>query len=277
MEQSESSHGLRRVSPREEIVYGPVRSRRLGHSLGINVNPRKGKTCSFDCVYCQYGKTMNYVTSSVELSDWLPEDTILKEIEQWLQRLVSEDRPLDSITFSGYGESTLHPRLREIIQGVKKLRDEYYHKAKINILTNSSTVADERVFEALMDLDSVVAKLDAGDQESFEAINRPVMGTTSLDEIVQGLARLQDEYGGVIIQTLIFKSTSKYFPDNTSLDEIDHLTEKVGFINPVEIQVYTVARQPSEAFIEPVDNSLLRETTRRINQFLGRECAKMYV
>ena len=278
MKQPKSSQELRQVTPKEkEIIYGPVKSRRLGHSLGINVNPRKGKTCSFDCVYCQYGQTMNLVTSPRELSDWLAENTILKEIEAWLQRLVSEDRALDSITFSGYGESTLHPQLRETIQGVKRLRDEYYHNAQINILTNSSTVTDDKVFAALTELDSVVAKLDTGSQEAFDAINRPAMGTPSLDEIVQGLARLQDEYGIFTIQTLIFKSTSKDFPDNTSLDEVDHLAEKAGFINPVEIQVYTVARRPSESFVEPVDDSLLRETTRRINHFIGRKCAKMYV
>lgn len=150
---------LRRVSPREsEIVYGPVLSRRMGHSLGINLNLRVGKTCTFDCVYCQYGRTINLVSSNDELTDWLDEDTILEEVEMWLRRLSSEGQELNSITFSGYGEPTLHPHLEEITRGVKGLRDEFYAGVKVDILTNSSTLTGDRVFEALGEMDSVVAK-----------------------------------------------------------------------------------------------------------------------
>jgi wyosine [tRNA(Phe)-imidazoG37] synthetase (radical SAM superfamily) len=165
----------------------------------------------------------------------------------------------------------------ETIKGVKSLRDEYYHGAQVNILTNSSTITDERVFQALAELDSVIAKLDAGTQQTFDAINRPAIGTPSLDDIVEGLARLQDETGKVNLQTLIFKSISKNFLDNSGWDEVDYIAEKAGLIDPVEIQIYTVARLPSESFVKAVDDSLLNETTLRINRLIGRECAKSYV
>jgi wyosine [tRNA(Phe)-imidazoG37] synthetase (radical SAM superfamily) len=131
---------LRRSRPKEkEIIYGPVRSRRLGNSLGINVNLRKGKTCTIDCVYCQYGRTSNLISSSETLTDWLREDKILEEVETWLRRLSLEDGELNSITFSGYGESTLYPRLKEAVLGVKKLRDEYYPGVRVDILTNGKS------------------------------------------------------------------------------------------------------------------------------------------
>lgn len=268
---------LRRARPKEkDIVYGPVLSRRLGSSLGINLNLRRGKTCTFDCVYCQYGRTLNLVSSPNELTDWLDEDTILEEVERWLRRLSAKDRELNSITFSGYGEPTLYPRLKEAIRGVKKLRDECYPGVQVGILTNSSIITCEGVFEDLRELDSVMAKLDAGSQETFEAINRPATGVPSLQDIVESLIRLQDATDRVTLQTMIFRSTDPRRRDNSSPDEIKLIAEKACSIDPVEIQIYTISRYPSEPFVEPVDECSLLEATHRINDIMGKKCAKTY-
>jgi wyosine [tRNA(Phe)-imidazoG37] synthetase (radical SAM superfamily) len=268
---------LRQVKPKEqEIIYGPVKSRRLKHSLGINVNPRKGKTCSFDCVYCQYGRTVNLITSPHSLEDWLQEAIILKETENCLRKLNKEDKPLNSITFSGYGESTLYPNLLNLIKEVKNLRGEYYPDAQVNMLTNASSLTEPRVYQSLMELDSIIAKLDAGSEQAFKAINRPAPGLPSLNTIVEELSRLQDESDKIILQTLIFKNALNDYLDNSSLKEIDLIAEKAKIIDPNEIQVYTVARRPTEPHVTPVDEETLREITLRINHSIGRNCAKSY-
>ncbi|KON29409.1 hypothetical protein AC482_06520 [miscellaneous Crenarchaeota group-15 archaeon DG-45] len=269
---------LRGVSPRDgEIVYGPVLSRRLGYSLGVNLNLRRGKTCTFDCVYCQYGRTINLVSSSEELADWLDEETILEEVRLWLRRLIGESQKLNSITFSGYGEPTLHPGFGEIARGVRGLRDELYPGVRVDILTNASTVTDRRVRDALREMDAVVAKLDAGTQEIFEAVNRPAEGVETLEDIVRSLAELHDETGRVTLQTLIFRSASPSQGDNASADELESIAEAARSIDPVEVQVYTVSRHPLEPFVGPAEEDTLKEAARRINSVIGRKCAKIYI
>jgi wyosine [tRNA(Phe)-imidazoG37] synthetase (radical SAM superfamily) len=269
---------FRRVPPREnEIVYGPVLSRRLGISLGINLNLRTGKTCSFDCVYCQYGRTWNLVSKCDELKDWLDEDAVLDEVEAWLRRLRAGDRDLNSITFAGYGEPTLYPHLKDVVLGVKELRDDFFPGVQVDILTNSSIIPYKRVFEALRELDSVVAKLDAGRPETFEAINRPAKGVPNLKEVIESLIRLQEETGIVTLQTLIFRYADEKNRGNSSPDEIELIAEKAGQIDPVEVQVYTVSRLPSEPLAEPVDDHALMEATRKINQIMGKKCSKLYI
>lgn len=269
---------LREVTSKEgRIVYGPVRSRRMGYSLGVNLTPRRGKPCSFDCVYCQYGRTLNLVSAPSELTDSVDECTVLREVETWLRRLRGQDQELNSITFSGYGEPTLFPSLKEVVLGVKRLRDLYYPGVRVDILTNSSTVTHEEVFAALGEFDSVVAKLDAGSQEMFEAINRPASEVPPLEDIVQSLAKLQDATRRVTIQTLIFRSTDSRYRDNSLPEETRFVAERARLINPVEIQVYTVKRRPTEYFVEPIDEHSMREAANLINDIVEKRCAKVYL
>lgn len=265
------------TSKEGQIVYGPVSSRRLGHSLGVNVTPRKGKACSFDCVYCQYGRTVNLISSPSELADSVDGHAVLREVKIWLRRLRGQNQALNSITFSGYGEPTLFPSLGEVVVGVKELRDQYYPGVKVNILTNSSTITHERVFAALREFDSVVAKLDSGSQESFEAINRPADRVPPLDSVVERLSRLQDETNRVTIQTLIFKSTDASHRDNSTTDGIRLIAQKASLIDPAEIQIYTVKRRPSESFVGPIDGDSLREACNIMNDLMKKDRAKIYL
>ncbi|UCH03031.1 MAG: radical SAM protein [Candidatus Bathyarchaeota archaeon] len=263
---------------KNEMVYGPVLSRRFGSSLGINVNFGGGKTCSFDCVYCQYGRTVHLVSSASEYANWERVEPILKAVETQLRRLNMEDRELNSITFSGNGESTLYPYIQEALRGVKKLRNKYYPGVQVGILTNSSMIDCERVFEALMEFDSIVAKLDVGSQETFVGINRPAKRIQSLNEIVNNLIRLQEATDRVTLQTLIFKSTDPCTqPDNAGLEEIKLIAEKACLIDPKEIQIYTVSRHPSESFVEPIKAYYLRETASRINNLIDKKRAFLYL
>jgi len=270
--------GFRRLSSDAvEMVYGPVQSRRLGYSLGINVNLSMQKICTFDCVYCQYGPTIDLISSPDEFVDWPEDNMLLDEVKKWLQRILAIGSKLDSITFSGFGEPTLYPRLKDAIKGVEKLRDQYCPGVEVDILTNASLINREDVFGALSEIDMVVAKLDAGSQETFKAINRPAKGVPSLDDIVESLTRLQSATGKVKLQTLIFRSTDPSFRDNSSFDEIERIAEKARTIDPVEIQVYTVSRYPAEYFVKPIEASALREAAERMNTIIGKQCAKTYV
>ncbi|MCW3992883.1 MAG: hypothetical protein NWE79_09240, partial [Candidatus Bathyarchaeota archaeon] len=131
--------------------------------------------------------------------------------------------------------------------------------------------------EALREIDSVVAKLDAGCQETYEAVNRPAAGVPPLRDIVGGLMRLQEETGRVTLQTLVFRSTAPAGRDNASEEEIKLIAEEASSIDPIEIQVYTVSRYPLEPFVEPVEGDILRETAHRINYVTGRKCATTYI
>ena len=147
----------------------------------------------------------------------------------------------------------------------------------MDILTNSSIIPYKRVFEALRELDSVVAKLDAGRPETFEAINRPAKGVPNLKEVIESLIRLQEETGRLMLQTLIFRYADEKTRGNSSPDEIELIAEKAGQIDPVEVQVYTVSRLPSDPLAEPVDDHTLMEATRKINQIMGKKSSKLYI
>ena len=269
---------LKRVSLRDsDVVYGPVGSRRLGRSLGVNVNLRPGKTCTLDCVYCQYGRTAHLIPSPGSLTDWMDEQKIVNEVKTALTRVEAMGERLDSVTLSGFGESTLYPHLGSLVKKVKRLRDRYSPNAAVSILTNSSLICSSDVFEALKEFDVVIAKLDVGSQKSFEKANRFAEGTPLLDDIVKELARLSKSTGKVKLQTLIFKSTLPDGWDNTGKEEAKLLAEKVKMIDPLEVQVYTVRRLPSESFVSPVHQSVLEEVADVINSYVDRSCARVYL
>jgi wyosine [tRNA(Phe)-imidazoG37] synthetase (radical SAM superfamily) len=204
------------------------------------------------------------------------EDLILAEVERRLKALSQEKQTIDSITFSGYGESTLFPTLKTLTKSVKHLRDEYFPGVPVQILTNSSLVGLRVVFSGLKEFDAIIAKLDVGEERSFRAINRPAPGVPTLLEIVEGLRRLQAETHRVILQTLIFKSSRTGKPTNHEVSALESIAEMAHLIDPEGVQIYTIARYPSEEYIESVDRSTLELATDMINKTLGRRCAKVY-
>ena len=210
------------------IVYGPWKSRRLGYSLGINLNPSIYKTCNFDCVYCEFGETVNK-PSSISLN-WLNSDHIKNVLQGRLERLKNRDWKLDSITFSGNGEPTLHPEIKSLVIKTKKLRDKYYPEVPLSILTNSSLIGSKKIFDALKEFDYIYAKLDVGSQKSFRYINRPDV-RMELKKIVENLHKLQKRTGKVILQTLIFKSSKSDEIDNSNPEETNNLVEKINLIS----------------------------------------------
>lgn len=178
----------------QTIIYGPVRSRRLGRSLGINVLPARRKVCSFNCVYCQYGWEESVGRADIEASTF----PAVEEIERAVKAaLAGIDPPPAYVTFSGNGEASLHPDFTDLVERITHLRDRLAPAAQTAILSNSSTASDPEVRQALSRLDVRIMKLDVGCPQDLTAYNRPA-ATVELETILDGLTSLKD----VTIQTL---------------------------------------------------------------------------
>jgi len=178
-----------------EVVFGPVRSRRLGLSLGINLSPIHAKYCSFNCLYCECGWTPGYKGKQPELPS---RKEVRWYLEKQLIQLREEDYLPDAITYAGNGEPTLHPDFPQIVEDTIVLRDSYAPDAKVAVLSNASMLQREEVFKALLLLDNNIQKLDTGNEKMFRLINNPVF-PVEFEEVVKGLKA----FGGkVIIQTI---------------------------------------------------------------------------
>jgi len=220
------------------IIYGPVQSRRLGLSLGVNLLPANYKLCSFNCLYCQYGWTRKPTLDPGDRIKDLPQpQEVSKALERSLKQLLRRRVKLDCITLSGNGEPTLHPDLAEIADAAKALRDRYFPQVKVAILSNSSTVGREAIREALEKFDLKIMKLDAGSDEIIHRLNAPAP-PFYLGDVVEGLKRLQ----GVILQSLFVHGRVT----NADPDSIEVWLEKVRAIRPTRVQVYTLDRAPAD-------------------------------
>ena len=229
------------------IIYGPVRSRRLGRSLGINILPTGRKVCSFDCLYCQYGFSQGKTREEAgKERNRLPTVTeVLSAVEGAVLNL---SPPAAYLTFSGNGEATLHPNFKEIVLGLRDIRDRLCPGSKTAILSNSSMVNDPLIREALALLDVRIMKLDAGTEEMFAHYNRPAKGIT-LEGTVAGLAALED----VTIQSLFTKGAE----GNFTPDHLSAWLEQIKKISPLFVQLYTLDRESPTTSLIPVEKSEL--------------------
>jgi wyosine [tRNA(Phe)-imidazoG37] synthetase (radical SAM superfamily) len=220
---------LREVSPPPGVIYGPMLSRRLGKSLGINILPPSKKVCSFDCIYCQFGPAeQEYRFPSLEeLKDALREG---------FRDLKKAEVDFDYITLSGGGEPTLHPQFPEIVEELLLLRGRFFPDAKLAILSNSSTLIKPEIAEAIERIEQRIMKLDVGSEELFRIINRP-RSRIYLSQIVEALAVLKDP----IIQAIFFEGPYT----NTSNRELKSWAGLIKRISPSYVQIYTLARLPA--------------------------------
>jgi wyosine [tRNA(Phe)-imidazoG37] synthetase (radical SAM superfamily) len=239
------------------IIYGPVRSRRLGRSLGINILPAERKVCSFDCLYCQYGFSQGKTREEAgKETNCLPTVTgVLSAVEGAVLNL---PEPAAYLTFSGNGEATLHPGFKEIVLGLRDIRDRLCPGSKTAILSNSSMVNDPLIREALALLDVRIMKLDAGTEEMFAHYNRPAKGIT-LEDTVAGLAALED----VTIQSLFTRGPE----GNFTQEHVSAWVGQVKKISPLFVQLYTLDRESPTASLIPVDKDELLQ----IQSLLERE------
>jgi wyosine [tRNA(Phe)-imidazoG37] synthetase (radical SAM superfamily) len=228
----------------DSIVFGPVTSRRLGNSLGINLLPVNKKICNFNCIYCECGLTLHGVRGT-----GMPtREEVRHELEKWLKYNHKSGTLIDSITFAGNGEPTLHPKFAEIIDDTVDLRNRHNMHVKIAVLSNATRISDEKIFEALLKTDLNILKLDSGFEETINRINCPVI-KFKLDETV---ALLKKFNGNFIIQTLFFSGRINHqFVDNTTPEEIEKWLGIMDQIKPESIMIYTIARDtPFEGLVK---------------------------
>ena len=216
---------------REETVFGPIFSRRLGSSLGINLLPEKGKICNFDCVYCECGWNRDGRDDTV-----LPTAAKVRgDLERMLKRLAAEGTPVDSITFSGDGEPTLNPDFPQIIDDTLRLRGEYYPQAKVSVLSNATRVHLPQVFNALRKVDNPIMKIDAPPNALVELINQPAPGY-DVGRVVDALKAFNGDF---VLQTCMLRY-DKF--DSAKPEVIDGMLEIVRMLHPREWMVYTIDR-----------------------------------
>lgn len=216
---------------REETVFGPIFSRRLGSSLGINLLPEKGKICNFDCIYCECGWNRDGRNDTV-----LPTaEKVRTDLERMLIKLAHEGTPVDSITFSGDGEPTINPEFPQIIDDTLRLRDQYYPQAKVSVLSNATRVHVPEVFNALRKVDNPIMKIDAPTNELVEKINMPAPGY-DVNRVIEALKQFN---GNFVLQTCMLRGNGF---DSSNPEVIGPMMDIVRLLKPREWMVYTIDR-----------------------------------
>ncbi|MBR4391326.1 MAG: radical SAM protein [Bacteroidales bacterium] len=220
---------------REETVFGPIKSRRLGNSLGINLMPVNGKICSFDCIYCECGWNRDGRDDTR-----LPTaDEVHEALETKLLRMKAEGTPVDSFTFSGDGESTLHPDFPRIIDDTIALRDRYFPSAKVSVLSNATQVHRKEIFDALCKVDNPIMKIDAPTNEWIQKINHPAPGY----DVARVIEALKQFDGDFVLQTMFLKSRDF---DSSTPEVLCGWMDIVRLLKPREVMVYTIDRPTPE-------------------------------
>ena len=227
-------------------IFGPVHSRRLGISLGINLLPADGKVCSFDCIYCECGFNEDHRPTLP-----LPQrEEVAHKLKEKLQQMKAEGQLPDVLTFAGNGEPTCHPHFPEIIDDTIRLRDQYCPNAKVSVLSNSTMIHRQEVHNALMKVDNNILKLDTVDPIYINKVDHP-NGTYDVEKIIE---RLKAFNGHVIIQTMFMRGECQgESVDNTS----DPWLEAVKAIGPQQVMIYTIDREtPTEGLLKATHEQL---------------------
>ena len=233
-------------------IFGPVHSRRLGVSLGINLLPADGKFCTFDCIYCECGFNADHRARQP-----LPtREEVRKALEARLQDMQKNGPTPDVLTFAGNGEPTAHPHFPEIIDDTLALRDRYFPNAKVSVLSNATQILRPAVFSALSKVDNNILKLDTVDEAYIQTVDRPT-GRYSLPEIIKTLKSYQ---GNCIIQTMFMKGTYQGKDvDNTSDTYVLPWLETLKEIAPRQVMIYTIDR-------DTPDKDLLKATHEELDR-----------
>jgi wyosine [tRNA(Phe)-imidazoG37] synthetase (radical SAM superfamily) len=240
----------------EGLVYGPVRSRRLGHSLGVNILPRNAKTCTFNCTYCQYGWTKTPAQAASELhAVWPSPASVAKAVAVRLQRARAVHESVDRITLAGNGEPTLHPEFSAIVEHLTTVRNQLAPAVPLAILSNAATLELPGVVDALNGLDERYMKLDAGDT----AILRRMNGTTlSVEQILVGLRRLND----IVVQSMFVRDRLGRI-DNAGDIAVAQWINLLGGLAPRAVHIYSIDRAPAWPYLQAIPFSRLEEIARR--------------
>lgn len=241
-----------------EIVFGPIHSRRLGCSLGMNLLPYDGKLCSFDCIYCECGYNIDHKTKT-RLPD---RDNVKAALEDKLIKLKGEGTHIDVITFAGNGEPTMHPQFAKIIDDTIELRNRYYPEAKISVLSNAMNIGKEKIYAALKKVDNNILKLDSAFLETIKLLDRPATSSYSIEKQIELFKRFE---GNFILQTMFVRGSHEdKIVDNTTEEELLSWLEVVRATHPREVMIYTIDRETPSKKLEKVPFDDLRKIGNRV-------------
>jgi len=234
----------------DDIVFGPIKSRRLGSSLGVNILPSRGKLCNFDCIYCECG----WNSEGLDRGKLPSYEEVKEALESRIATLAEDGTEVDSITFSGNGEPTMHPDFDRIVDLTLALRDRYYPQAKVSVLSNAVLTGRESVVRALMKVDNPILKIDASSDELVQKINKPV-GQYRLGDVVENLKKFKGKF---VLQTMFLRSADF---STVSGGALERWMDIVRELKPREVMVYTIDR-------ETPDKSLSKYTVDEMKAFV---------
>lgn len=244
----------------DKIVFGPVNSRRLGVSLGINLLPTNFKICSFDCIYCECGRNQIKFDEKVSMPTRIE---VYDNLKVKLHKMAAGNKMPDVITFAGNGEPTLHPEFSEIVDDTIELRNKLAPKARIAVLSNATMLHKEKVFQSLLKIEDNIQKLDSAFKETIEIMDCP-NGTFNLEKVTGQLTAFESH---VIIQTMFIKGTFKgKVIDNTTEKEITAWIELLKKIRPGGVMIYTIARDTPVETLEKVSLSELQAIANQVEK-----------
>ena len=249
----------------DNIIFGPIRSRRLGLSLGVNLLPIESKLCSFDCIYCECGWNDEHPGKR----RFNAREDVRNMLEETLQKMVAEGTPPDVITFAGNGEPTMHPDFENIITDTIALRDKHCPAAKVSVLSNATQIHREDVRRALLRVDNNILKLDSAFDETVQLVNKP-QGAYTVARTVELLKAFE---GNLILQTMFLRG--EYLGkrvDNTTEEEVAAWLKLVAEIKPKQVMVYSLDRDTPCQTLEKVEKDELREIAARV-EALGITCS----
>ena len=243
-----------------ETIFGPIHSRRLGTSLGVNLSPNDGKICSFDCLYCEAG----FNAQGPGTTGFPSREKVRNDLEAKLKSMKENGEQLDVITFSGNGEPTLHPDFGGVVDDTIALRDKYFPSVKISVLSNSTRAGKREVAEALERVDNNIVKLDSAIERTMRMLDRPNDPGFTVDRVVNDLSRFGKS---AIIQTMFTRGEHDGQKiDNTTDEEISALIEAYRAIGPGSIMIYSIDRRTPEQSLTKVMPDELRKIADRIEK-----------
>jgi len=249
-----------------DIIFGPVRSRRLGLSLGVNLLPTESKLCSFDCIYCECGWNAEHPGAR----RFNARADVRTQLETTLRRMVAEGAPPDVVTFAGNGEPTLHPEFEAVIDDTLALRDALCPAAKVSVLSNATQLHRNDVRRALLRVDNNILKLDSAFDATARRMNNPQSAAYTVRGVVEQMKRFE---GRMILQTMFLRGMCDGAPvDNTTEEEVAAWLHLVGEIRPRQVMVYSLDRDTPCPTLEKVSREELQTIAARV-EALGIACS----
>lgn len=250
----------------EDVIFGPVRSRRLGLSLGVNLLPVHAKLCTFDCIYCECG------WNEERRGDrrFNSREVVRMRLEEVLTAMVGAETPPDVITFAGNGEPTMHPDFEAIIDDTIALRDRLAPSAKISVLSNATQLHREAVVRALRRVDNNILKLDSAFDATVRRMNKPQQATYTVAKVVEQLQHFEGQF---ILQTMFLRGSFEGEAiDNTTTEEVEAWLKLVDRLRPRQVMVYSIDRDTPCQTLEKVGREELQQIACKVEQ-LGIPCS----